>query len=71
MATVLVKAAKGRLVRDLERKPLPSVDDADPGVQVDDADPIWWRRIKDGDVVVVKAESAPAPTVAETPVEQE
>lgn len=67
MALTPVKAASGRRVRDPRTmKPLPSVDDANTAaVQVDLANPLWYRRHRDGDIVVVENVPAqPAPAAA-------
>lgn len=51
---VPVKAAVGRLVRNPRTlKPLPTIGDAAAPVTVDRDDPLWYRRLRDGDIVVV------------------
>lgn len=54
--TIRIKAAPGRRVRHPETMAvLP-----DEGIDVDEADPFWFRRLASGDVVIVPVESPPA-----------
>lgn len=48
MATIRIRAAEGRLVRDPKTmRPIP-----DDGIDVADTDVFWYRRIAAGDVVI-------------------
>lgn len=58
MAMITVKAAPGRVVRD----PVSKKVILESGALVSDANSYWQRRLRDGDVLIVKA--APAVTEA-------
>jgi hypothetical protein len=57
MAVIRVYPVEGRLVRHPQTK-LPI--DAE-GIEVDDADPFWFRRIDSGDITVTPPASSAAP----------
>lgn len=52
MATITVKAAEGRRVR--EPRTMQVIPEA--GIMVDETDPYWVRRLRDGDVERVEAQ---------------
>lgn len=63
MATIRVFPVEGRLVRHPETKQPISVD----GIDVDDTDPFWFRRLSDGDVTVAQVSPPAAPTKRGSP----